>query len=158
MEAFYKKWFEKNIEKRDQQGGALSDSDDPQPSTSSSTLQLVVPKKPTDIVYETEHLKLIVEKGNFQRQKNFRLQDHLFYFKVVSKKPNEDLPLLTDLYDFLHAALVHALESIKTFYKPEDHNVAYLTLHQEPMVNGLNTGTLLKYVYQKAFSVILKLF
>ena len=32
------------------------------------------------------------------------------------------------------------LESIKTFYKPEDHNVAYLTLHQEPMVNGLNTG------------------
>ena len=62
------------------------------------------------------------------------------YFKIVSKKPNESLPLLTDLYDFLHAALLHVLESIKTFYKPEDHNVAYLTLHQEPMVNGLNTG------------------
>jgi len=150
MEAFYKKWFEKNIEKRPQEGGASSDGDDqndPIPSTSSSVLQDVPLKSPTEIVYETDALKLVVEKGNFKRQKNFRLQDHLFYFKIVSKKPNENLPLLTDLYDFLHAALLHTLESIKTFYKPEDHNVAYLTLHQEPMVNGLNTGLLLKYVY-----------
>ena len=132
MEAFYKNCYEKYIEKKTQQGGAPTDNT--VPSTSG------VPKQPSDIVYETDALKLVVEKGSFKRQKNFRLQDHLFYFKIVSKKPNESLPLLTDLYDFLHAALLHVLESIKTFYKPEDHNVAYLTLHQEPMVNGLNTG------------------
>ena len=132
MEAFYRNWYEKYIEKKQQQGGAPTDNT--VPSTSG------VPKQPSDIVYETDALKLVVEKGSFKRQKNFRLQDHLFYFKIVSKKPNESLPLLTDLYDFLHAALLHVLESIKTFYKPEDHNVAYLTLHQEPMVNGLNTG------------------
>jgi len=103
-------------------------------------LQQVTPKSPTEIVYETDSLKLVVEKGAFKRQKNFRLQDHLFYFKIIPKKTNEKLPLLSDLYDFLHAALLHTLESIKTFYKPEDHNVAYLTLHQEPMVNGLNSG------------------
>ncbi len=132
MEAFYKNCYEKYIEKKTQQGGAPTDNT--VPSTSG------VPKQPSDIVYETDALKLVVEKGSFKRQKNFRLQDHLFYFKIVSKKPNESLPLLTVLYDFLHAALLHVLESIKTFYKPEDHNVAYLTLHQEPMVNGLNTG------------------
>ena len=132
MEAFYKNCYEKYIEKKTQQGGAPTDNT--VPSTSA------VPKQPSDIVYETDALKLVVEKGSFKRQKNFRLQDHLFYFKIVSKKPNESLPLLTDLYDFLHAALLHVLESIKTFYKPEDHNVAYLTLHQEPMVNGLYTG------------------
>ena len=83
---------------------------------------------------------MIVEKGAFKKQKNFRLQDHLFKFKIISKKPEESLPILTDLFEFLHAALVHIMESIKSFYKPEDHNIAYLTLHQEPMVNGLNTG------------------
>jgi hypothetical protein len=140
MEAFYKKWFEKHIEERYQDGGAVREGDDPEPSTSRSALQKVEPKSPTDIIYETDTLKLVVEKGAFKRQKNFRLQDHLFYFKIVQKKSNENLPLLTDLYDFLHAALLHTLESIKTFYKPEDHNVAYLTLHQEPMGNGLNTG------------------
>jgi len=142
MEAFYKKWFEKHIEDRHQGGGTTSESneDDPQPSTSTFALQQVTPKSPTEIVYETDSLKLVVEKGAFKRQKNFRLQDHLFYFKIIPKKTNEKLPLLSDLYDFLHAALLHTLESIKTFYKPEDHNVAYLTLHQEPMVNGLNSG------------------
>lgn len=138
MEEFYKKWFEKHIEKRHQDGGSATE--DPQPSTSNSTLQIVEPKSPTDIIYETEALKLVVEKGALKRQKNFRIQDHLFYFKIVPKQANKSLPMLTDLYDFLHAALLHVLESIKTFYKPEDHNVAYLTLHQEPMVNGLNTG------------------
>ena len=132
MEAFYRNWYEKYIEKNPQKGGAPTDNVVPQTSA--------VPQQPSDIVYKTDALKLVVEKGSFKRQKNFRLQDHLFYFKIVSKKPNESLPLLTDLYDFLHAALLHVLESIKTFYKPEDHNVAYLTLHQEPMVNGLNTG------------------
>ena len=83
---------------------------------------------------------MIVEKTGFKRQKIFRLQDHLFKFKIVQKKKSESLPQIDDLFDFLHAALLHILESIKTFYNAEDHNVAYLTLHQDPMVNGLNTG------------------
>lgn len=139
MEAFYKNWYEKNVKNKRQRGGA----DNVVPSTSAvnevPTIS-AVPKQPSDIVYETNIFKLIVEKGNFKKQKNFRLQDHLFYFKIVPKQPDDQLPLLSDLYDFLHAALLYVLESIKTFYNPEDHNVAYLTLHQEPMVNGLNTG------------------
>ena len=99
-----------------------------------------VPQQPSEIVYENDSLKLVVEKSSFKRQKVFRLQDHLFKFKIVHKKPQDQLPLLSELFDFLHAALLHVLESVKTFYRKEDHNIAYLTLHQEPMVNGLNTG------------------
>ena len=130
MEDFYKRWI-KNFAEKTKTFHEGKGEDEP----SSSNIQ-----SPTDIVFENNTLKMVVEKGAFKKQKNFRLQDHLFKFKIISKKPEESLPVLTDLFDFLHAALVHVMESIKSFYKAEDHNIAYLTLHQEPMVNGLNTG------------------
>ena len=139
MEQFYGQWLKKFAENRqkfvpskegtEQQGG-----DDSQ-NLASQELQHL-----TDIVYENDSLKLIVEKSSFKKQKNFRLQDHLFKFKVIQKQARSELPLLSELFDFLHAALLHVLESVKTFYNKEEHNIAYLTLHQEPMVNGLNTG------------------
>lgn len=137
MEEFYKRWIQNFAEKTKtfNQGKGEDESEDQLNQISASNIQ-----SPTDIVFENNTLKMIVEKGAFKKQKNFRLQDHLFKFKIISKKPEESLPILTDLFEFLHAALVHIMESIKSFYKPEDHNIAYLTLHQEPMVNGLNTG------------------
>ena len=131
MEDFYKRWIKNFAEKTKifNQGKGEDESNE-----SSSNIQ-----SPTDIVFENNTLKMVVEKGAFKRQKNFRLQDHLFKFKIVSKKAQETLPVLTDLFDFLHAALVHVMESIKSFYKAEDHNIAYLTLDQERRVNGLNT-------------------
>jgi len=138
MEDFYKEWLKRFREKTRpfvQRGG--EEIEDEQ-----STNEPTAVKVPSDIVYENESFKLIVEKGNFRRQKIFRLQDHLFKFKIVLKRPSDTLPEIEDLFSFLHAALTHVLESIKTFYNADDHNVAYLTLHQEPMVNGLNTGAL----------------
>jgi hypothetical protein len=29
---------------------------------------------------------------------------------------------------------------LRGFYDPNDHNIAYMTFFQEPMINGLNTG------------------
>ena len=144
MEDFYRNWLKKENERRNRKsaqdtsvvGGA---NIDPQPSTSASASGQVL-NQPSEIVYENDFLRLKVEKKKFQRQKIFKLQDHLFNFKIEAKRLHESLPLLSDIFDFLHAALTHVLESIKTFYNPDDHNVAYLTLHQEPMVNGLNTG------------------
>ena len=133
METFYTKWlqqFAKKTQPHVIRGG--EDSSDVEHQASLS--------HPSEIIYENESMKMIVEKTGFKRQKIFRLQDHLFKFKIVQKKKSESLPQIDDLFDFLHAALLHILESIKTFYNAEDHNVAYLTLHQDPMVNGLNTG------------------
>ena len=137
MEAFYKNWLTRFAEKTEPL--VRGSGEDKANSTSSGPLSL---NNPSDIVYETTSFKLIVEKANFKRQKIFRLQDHLFKFKVVEKNNSTEHPLLSDLFDFLHAALTHVLESIKSFYNKDDHNVAFLTLHQDPMVNGLNTGML----------------
>ena len=135
MEDFYKRWIKNFAEKTKTFNEGKGEDDSNNQLNPSSNIQ-----SPTDIVFENNTLKMVVEKGAFKKQKNFRLQDHLFKFKIIPKKAEESLPALTDLFDFLHAALIHVMESIKTFYKAEDHNIAYLTLHQEPMVNGLNTG------------------
>lgn len=140
MESFYESWLKKFAEKAEKAKTIVKGSGPDRATTIvSDNVQL---SDPSDIVYENDVFKLIVEKANFKRQKIFRLQDHLFKFKVVEKPAaiTNSHALLSDLFDFLHAALTHALESIKTFYNKEDHNVAFLTLHQEPMVNGLNTG------------------
>lgn len=149
MESFYKNWLQKDNERRLRTTSSLvtsgtGDNDENEPIASTSrgipAQSQKVPKKPSEIIYENNFLKLIVEKGSFKKQKLFRLQDHLFHFKIEQKSAQDTLPMLSDIFDFLHAALLHVLESIKSFYKREDHNIAYLTLHQEPMVNGLNTG------------------
>jgi len=75
------------------------------------------PSSQSDIAFENEDLKLIVEKAAHKHQKNFSLQDHLFYFKIEQKSAAR-MPLLTNILDFLHAAFIHVLDSIKQFYKP----------------------------------------
>lgn len=90
-------------------------------------------------VFENDQLILYVKKSLHQRQKRFRLQDSLFLIKVQVKNETQK-PLLKDLVKVLEEAFTFILSNIRSFFDPEDHNFAYLTLYQEPMVNGLNTG------------------
>ena len=76
METFYTKWlqqFAKKTQPHVIRGG--EDSSDVQHQASLS--------HPSEIIYENESMKMIVEKTGFKRQKIFRLQDHLFKFKIV---------------------------------------------------------------------------
>jgi len=132
METFYKKWLLRDRQKNSQV----------RQRSSNQTLQDIDDsiEAESDIFYENEQLKLMVEKGYHKRQKNFRFEDHMFYIKIVPKQTNKRLPLLSDILDFLHAGFLHLLDNIKQFYNKADNNVAYLTLFQEPMINGLNTG------------------
>ena len=91
------------------------------------------------IIFEDDNLQLIIEKGNHIKQKKFRLEDHIFYMKIKLKN-NSDAPLLRDILSFLETGFDYIISQIRTFYKSEDHNIAYLTLYQKPMINGLNTG------------------
>ena len=110
-------------------------------STTDETDQFIQPlKTPTDIVFENNLFKLIVEKAAFQRQKRFRFQDHLFYVKIEVKESDEPIPFLKDILDFLQQGLLHLMENLKTFYNENEENICYLTLHQNPMVIGLNSG------------------
>jgi len=68
------------------------------------------------------------------------LQDHQYHIKIALKNPQEAPPLLSNLLHLFQKGFQYILTNLQTFYNPSDHNVAFLTLYQEPMINGLNTG------------------
>ncbi len=98
------------------------------------------PKDPEDIIFENEEIKLYIERGVHQRQRRFKLQDHMFYIKILLKKPHQQPPLLSDLLHLFQDGFQYILQHLSSFYNPNDHNVVFLTLYQEPMINALNTG------------------
>ena len=111
-------------------------------STSANSQRLRYPQGhgPDEVnVFENDQIAVFVVRAFHQRQKRFRLQDYMFHVRVKVKE-NIKTPLLRDLVTVLKEAFVFILNNIRTYFKPEDHNIAYLTLYQEPMVNGLNTG------------------
>ena len=192
MKSFYQEWLRKSNEEKNEISSAQIDEpqhpQQPQPSTStskptstaqttsipettSSTLQLVTSQASpqndnisdlTDILFENNDLQLIIEKAAFQRQKRFRFQDHLFHVKIKLKQSNLGVPFLKDILDFLHDGLLHLMAKIKGYYNEKDANICYLTLHQSPMVIGLNSGEILynllfliiTYNVYKSFSLI----
>ena len=146
MEHFYKQFLKKNSEENRQFHAAESE---PSSASQSNNLQGEGPnsssdsddsdaiRDPTKIAFENDSLKLVVVKSQFKRQVNFKLDDHLYHLLIEPKKTG---PIkLLDILDFLHAAIIHILDEIKHTYKSEEHNVAYLTLHQEPLLSGLTT-------------------
>ena len=159
MKSFYKRWLESNKKENEEVNTTPTTSKQPAPSEKKTNIVSAdhnptnivlpttsiqtIPLSQTDIVFENEHLKMVVEKGAFQRQKRFRFQDHLFFVKVLLKD-NEDndqtVPFLRDILEFIHEGLLHLMKTIKQFYNEKDENICYLTLHQNPMVVGLNSG------------------
>jgi hypothetical protein len=167
MKSFYQEWLRKNNEENiEAHSTKLTQTampptvpmpDSPTPSTSKdvTTVPPTIPMagslspstskdvtKQTDIVFENDKFKLYVLKEAFLRQKKFNLQDHLFHIKIDLKNAN-DKPYLKDILDFLEQGLFFIMDNIKKHYNENDANVCFLTLYQEPMVNGLNSGILL---------------
>lgn len=90
-------------------------------------------------VFENKTLSIYVEKTIHRRLKRFKFLDNLFQIKIEVNK-SSSAPLLKDLLEIFQEVFEFVVNHIKTFFNENDHNVAYLTLYQEPMVNGLNTG------------------
>ena len=139
MEEFYKKFLKKNSkENKDYLSSQPSDLQGEGDAEISSDSDEERVRDPTKIAFENDALKLIVVKSDFMRQVNFKLDDHLYHLLIEPKKTSS--VKLIDILDFLHAAIIHILDEIKHSYNPNEHNVAYLTLHQQPLLNGLSTG------------------
>jgi len=98
----------------------------------------------TNLSYENDNLKLIVDSAGHKQEKRFRLQDHLFIMRIVAKE--NKMPLLSEILTFLHSAFLFIITKVKKFYKPEDHNIAFMTLHQSSLTNGLNTSILIGFM------------
>jgi len=114
----FKKWLRKNNEEEqvlNEQSKDSKKSSETEPEKSKASSKAV--SSPDEIAYENQNFRLVVEKGAFKRQKTFKISDHLYYFKVKMKDESSNLPLLMDILDFLHAAFLHILDTIKSFYE-----------------------------------------
>ncbi|MBM3938030.1 MAG: hypothetical protein FJ333_05155 [Sphingomonadales bacterium] len=144
MEEFYRNWLALQGYVNPEYGNISNEEDgnnsDDVGQVQEPHSQENLPDNPAGVIYETQELQLIVERGIHKRQQRFNLQDQMFYLKIIPKGNNE-MPLLMNILDFLHNGIVYILEEISKHFKPDEHNMAYLTLIQRPMVSGLNTGT-----------------
>jgi len=90
-------------------------------------------------VFDNKSLTIYVQKSVHKQNKTFRLLDTLFHIKVEQKN-EQSVILLKDLLEIFNEVFKYTLDHLKTFLKPEDHNVCYLVLHQNSLTNGINTG------------------
>ena len=133
--------------------GSITNNDDPIPSTSKQAQQQDVlvtqnearaqaATKPSDLEFENDSLKLLVTRAAHRQQtkSNFRLTDHMFHLSIVGKTKNKKMPLLVEILNFLYVAFNFILNQLKKFYNPADRNIAFITIAQSSMLNGLNSG------------------
>ena len=93
--------------------------------------------EPTPI-FVGDSLKIFVQKVGFMRQKKFILEDHQFLVKVESL--NDKPPLLSSILSVLEKSLEQMLDNLRTFYKAEDQNLVYITIHQSEMDSAMNSA------------------
>lgn len=101
--------------------------------------QFAIEQNDPFLVFENDEIKVYIEKKIHQRHKRFQLQDFLYNVKI-SVKENVQKPLLKDLLQVLEKILSFILKHLRTYFRPEDHNVVYIDLFQSPMINALNSG------------------
>ena len=89
-------------------------------------------------IFKGDSLQIYVEKVSFLRQKKFILDDHQFIVKVESL--DDKPPLLSSILNILEKSLEVMLDNLRKYYKPEDKNLVYCTIHQSEMDSAMNSG------------------
>lgn len=92
---------------------------------------------PTKIL-ETEKLKIFIEKTEFQRQKRFKVDDHLYIMKVETK--SNQIIFLKDLTEILENCFIEVINEIKQFYNNQnDTNLLYISIYQPNLTSAIKS-------------------
>lgn len=97
-----------------------------------------------DFTFENSELKAYIERGVHKQEKQFAMHDHMFYIKVQPK--DGKFPLLLNILDFLERACNYILDELKELYNLDDNNVCYMTIYQEPIINGISKKYFPNYI------------
>jgi hypothetical protein len=94
-------------------------------------------------VYEDNNLQVNVVKEMFKRQKIFRIEDHSYVMRIKLKKKQSEYPMLNSLMDILYKAFTFMINNLKTFIpiRGEEDNLIYLCIHQDGMINSINSSS-----------------
>ncbi len=91
----------------------------------------------TDI-YTDSNVRIHIQSVEHQRHTRFRAEDHLFQIKIYPNR--RSAPLLLALETALENALFQILQKLKTTYSHDLHHQIYLTIIEQNILHGLNTG------------------
>jgi hypothetical protein len=81
-------------------------------------------------VFENEDFSLFIQKQEHQRQKVFRLEDHLFVMRVKLKNHKKRPPLLRSVRKIIEETMSVMVEDLKSHYDPQEQNIVYVTIKQ----------------------------
>ena len=110
-----------------------------EPTAGPSTIQETQPEPLTSTdsswfeeetkVFENEDFALYIQKQDHQRQKVFRLEDHLFVMRIKLKNHKKP-PLLGSIRDIIEQTMTVMVNDLKNHYNPEEQNLIYVTIKQ----------------------------
>ena len=90
-------------------------------------------------VFENEDFSVFIQKQDHQRQKVFRLDDHLFVMRVKLKNHKKP-PFLSSIRDIIEQTMTVMVDDLKNHYNPAERNLIYVTIKQPGMQNALRSG------------------
>lgn len=94
-----------------------------------------------EVIYNDpeNNLQLEVKRKRHVKETNY-LEDHLFEITIKENKTRAKRPLLVDLLLIFLAALEAFLRDLANFYDQASNHQMYITVIDENIRNGLNTG------------------
>ncbi len=127
------------------------DEDDPQEGTSRGPQQHQNlennPEKRNEVgnifekgttVFSDHNLVIKIKSIQNQRNTRFRTDDHLYQINIEPRR--RTAPLLLNLERALREALIKILMKLKGMYARNLHHQIYLTIIEQNIIHGLNTG------------------
>ena len=90
-------------------------------------------------IFENDDFTLVIQKQDHQRQKVFRLEDHLFVMRIKLKNHKKP-PFLSSIRDIIEHAMTVMVNDLKNHYNPNESNLIYVTIRQPGMLNALRSG------------------
>lgn len=90
-------------------------------------------------IFENDAFDMKIKKVDFQRQKHFKIEDHLYLMRIFPKQNIENLPLLKDIQAILENSLVSVINKLKSNYLNDDENLIFITLAQDGMVSPIRS-------------------
>lgn len=67
-------------------------------------------------VYEGDHLKAIIRRERYKRQRRFHFEDHKYVLRFVKKMPNEKDPSLVSSMDVIQNGIAGVLQRLQDYY------------------------------------------
>ncbi len=139
--------------KRESPENISVDEDDPQEGTSGGPVRNIQQKLENDpekrtkvgnifesgmVAYSDKNVEIRVKSVANQQNTRFRTDDHLYQINIEARR--RSAPLLLSLETAIREALTFILLRLKKMYAQNLHHQIYLTIIEQNILHGLNTG------------------